>query len=133
MNVAHDRRKAELAKIHIARSQLALDEDTYRAMLWTVARVHSAADLDDIGRRRVLDHLAGLGFKTRRPGRSTPAEGKERMVAKIYALLADRPVEYADGMARKMFHVERFEWCTGEQMHKLIAALTYDAKRRASR
>ncbi len=133
MNAAPDRRRAELAKIHIAREELRLDEDTYRALLWTISRVHSAADLDEVGRRRVLDHLAGLGFKTRRRGRSTPAEGKERMVAKIHALLGTRPVEYADGLARKMFRVERFEWCTGEQLHKMIAALQYDAKRRALR
>ena len=69
MNTAHDIRKSELAQIHIAKQQLGIDDDTYRAMLWTVARVNSAADLDFSGRKKVLDHLKAKGFKKK------PAKG----------------------------------------------------------
>ena len=40
-----------------------MDDDAYRDVLWTVARVRSAADLDWSGRKRVLDHLKACGFK----------------------------------------------------------------------
>lgn len=56
-------RSNELAKIHIAKAQLGLDDDTYRAMLWSVARVRSAKDLDAGGREAVLRHLRGCGWQ----------------------------------------------------------------------
>lgn len=135
---SHYVRRAELAKIHIAAKQLGLDRDAYEDMLWAVARVRSAADLDEPGRRRVLDHLKAVGFKARpgaqpRPGRPHNLASSERgpQLGKIEALLATagRPWAYADGMAARMFHVDRVAFCTPEQLHKLTAALVYDAKR----
>ncbi|MBN8479499.1 MAG: regulatory protein GemA [Burkholderiales bacterium] len=81
MRQAHPRRRGangkaersnELAKIHIAKAQLGLDDDTYRAMLWTVARVRSAKDLDAGGREAVLLHLRGCGWKDTAPAGGTP-------------------------------------------------------------
>jgi len=126
-------RNRDLAKIHVAKKQLGIDDDTYRDMLWTIARVRSAADLDAAGRLAVLDHLQSRGFKPRRKGRSTPAVDKAALVSKIRAQLGDRPDAYADGMSRKMFGVERFEWCTPQQLWKIVAALNYDAKRKGGR
>lgn len=64
-------RNTELAKIHIAAQQLGLtragDDSTYRDMLWSIARVRSAKDLDAAGRRAVLDHLRACGWQERRP------------------------------------------------------------------
>lgn len=56
-------RNNHLAMIHIAAQQLGMDESTYRDMLWTIARVRSARDLDDAGREAVLKHLAACGWK----------------------------------------------------------------------
>lgn len=58
-------RKRELALIHIGAQQLGMDRETYEAMLMGIARVKSSADLDWAGRRKVLDHLAHVGW---RPG-----------------------------------------------------------------
>lgn len=63
-----DVRTRELAQIHIAKKDLGLDDETYRAMLWTVARVHSSADLDFHSRKRVLQHLKERGW-TNKPAR----------------------------------------------------------------
>lgn len=133
MPAAHEQRRKDLAKIHLAKKQLGLDDEAYRDVLWTIARVRSAADLDDAGRRRVLDHFRSRGFKPRRRGRSTPASDRDLLIRKIRAQLGDRPDAYADGMAKKMFHVERFEWLKPEQLQKMVAALNYDAKRRNKR
>lgn len=127
---APDIRKRELAMIHMAKTQLGLDDDTYRDMLWTVARVRSAADLDWAGRKKVIDHLKAKGFKGKR--RPQPAENKAVLVSKIRALLialGNKPDAYADGIARHMFKVERFEWCAPEQLRKIVAALQYQQKR----
>lgn len=60
---AQRRRKAELAKIHVAKKKLALDDDTYRSMLVKVTGRDSAGDLSQAQRTKVLDHLKTLGFK----------------------------------------------------------------------
>lgn len=129
----NDRRNKALAAIHIAMKQLGLDRETYEQMLWTLARVKSSRDLDEHGRRAVIEHLKARGFKDR----SRPQPGMDRapLVKKIKAMLiaTNRPNEYADGMSRHMFHVDRFEWCNPEQLRKLVAALTYDAQRQAKK
>lgn len=71
---AAKQRSIELGWIHRAAADLGLrktgDDAAYRDMLFAVARVRSAADLDQGGRRAVLDHLRQLGWvsKPRRPG-----------------------------------------------------------------
>ena len=55
-------RNATLAKIHIAKKDLALDDDVYREILWTVARVRSARDLDAHGRERIIPMAAATGL-----------------------------------------------------------------------
>jgi phage gp16-like protein len=139
-----DHRRAELGAIHIAKKQLGLDEETYRQMLWTVGRVRSAADLDDAGRARVIDHLRARGFQRAGAPRVTDQvdHGKKPLVAadrqplvdKIEALLADgaKPWNYARAMAQRMFKLQ-LEWCGPEQLHRLVAALEYDKRRRRQR
>ena len=137
-------RNSGLAQIHIAKKDLGLDDDTYRAMLWTVAHVHSSSDLDQAGRANVLKHLKACGWK---PTRSTSSGtsgfkieppknvklSSVALVGKIGALLTvlHKPWAYADGMAKNMFNVEKLTWCTPQQLHKMVAALEI-AKARAT-
>jgi phage gp16-like protein len=133
-------RRVELAKIHLGAKQLGMDladknpDCDYRRMLWSVARVRSSSLLDKFGREMVIKHLARCGatFKKGREKRPRPPASKEALVAKIRAQLisAQRPDTYADGMAKHMFGVDRFEWCTEDQLHRIVAALNYDAMRR---
>lgn len=138
-HVGNEQRKSELAAIHVAKKQLGLDDATYRAMLWTVARVHSAADLDHAGRQAVIEHLRKRGFKKasnapQRPeGKPVVPADRQALVNKIEALLGSRPWNYARAMAKRMFKVDRLEWASAAQLHSLVAALEYDQKRRARR
>ena len=143
MNRMHqDTRNRELALIHIAKKQLGLDDGTYEAMLWTCGRVKSSKDLDYAGRQRVIEHLKNKGFKVdkakvKHAGRphNMGSETRGPQLSKIEALLADagREWAYADGMAKHMFKVDRVALCHEGQLQKLIAALTYDQKRRAKK
>lgn len=132
-------RNASLAKIHIAKAQLGLDEETYRGMLWTMARVHSSKDLTTDGRQRVLEHLRARGFKDARPRKRFPGRphntDSNAQLKKVEALLASagRVWAYADGMAARMFQVDRVAFCDPQQLQKLIAALVIDAKRRSEK
>lgn len=138
-----DQRTRDLAAIHVGKKALGLDDDTYRAMLFTVARVRSAADLDHAGRRAVLEHMRQRGFE-RLSNRPAPAdhgakpqvaEDRQALIDKMEALLAGagRHWNYARAMAKRMFHVEKLEWATPEQLRKLVAALEYDRRRREGR
>lgn len=126
-------RNPELAKIHIAKKELAMDDDTYRSMLQAVAGVSSASALTPAGVNAVLAHLKRCGWKpTTRAGKK-PLVAVERtaLIGKIEALLAEagRPWSYADAMAQRMFSVDKTGWLQPNQLVRLIAALTYDAKR----
>lgn len=141
-NLVPNHRNRELAIIHIAKQQLNMDDESYRAMLWACGRVKSSKDLDYPGRVRVIDHLKKCGFqvdqtkgKAAHPGRphNMNSEARGPQLSKVEALLTDagREWAYADGMARRMFKVERVALCHEGQLQKIIAALTYDQKRRA--
>lgn len=129
------RRKADLAKVHIGKKALGMDDDAYRAMLRMVGGVDSAADLDGAGLSAVIRHMKGLGWRPGYKGakrRTTPAKDDRRpMIGKVRAMLAaaGRGDEYADGIARRMFGVDRYEWLPYDQLHKLVTAMVYDAKR----
>lgn len=131
MNASPDRRRADLARIHILVKELRLDDETYRSVLWAVARVDSARDLDEHGRAAVIDQL-----QSRLPGAHVPRirapADRAKMIRKVYLQLGTRPVEYAMTILRTMYGQaapERLEWASVLQLRKLIAALEYDRRR----
>ena len=62
---AADIQKREVRLIKIAQRELGSDDETYRDMLWNLAKVRSASDLDWQGRKKVLDHMKKSGFKVK--------------------------------------------------------------------
>jgi len=68
-----DQRTSELAKIHVAKKQLALDDDTYRAIIERIsakyrsAPVRSSAALDQDERHELLAEFGRLGVKPKSP------------------------------------------------------------------
>lgn len=135
------RRRAQLATIHVLASRLKLDDDTYRALLERVGGHRSAADMDFRQRTAVLDELRRLtGDTARRVRRAVPPPGAPTgvrdeltaMIAKLEAMIAELDLSwaYVDGMAKRMFHVDKAQWCTAEQLHKLVAALSFHQRRK---
>lgn len=78
-----DPRNTDLAKIHIARKDLHLDEETYRCVIRDVGRVPSGSskDLTPTGRARVLAHFREKGWKPKRGPRSKGAPRKSQGMA----------------------------------------------------
>ncbi|GAB5833910.1 regulatory protein GemA [Staphylococcus aureus] len=128
-------RAVNLAKIHIAKAQLGMDDDTYRALLARVAGVRSAKDLGPRQIDQVLVEFQRLGWKPKsnRQGRATPKvpQNRQTVLRKITALPASAhpPWSYADHMARRMFQVERVEWLDDSQLYRLMQALIIDRSR----
>lgn len=139
--LARDHRNTDLAKIHVAKKQLGMTEDDYRAMLWTQGRVKTSSDLDHAGRQRVLDHLKACGFKpvasaqTKRPARPTPAPDKLKLIRRIRAQLislGNLPDTYGDGIAKQMFGLQFYEWATHDQLHSITAALAAEQRKKGA-
>ncbi|WP_153116045.1 regulatory protein GemA [Rhodocyclus tenuis] len=136
------RRQPELAQIHIAKKDLGMADDTYRAILWSLGRVRSSADLDHAGRAAVLAHFRACGWKPKPPKakpaaqrHKAPAATKEDISAKIAvqlrALDADWPYAYAVG--RRIFPaIERWEFLSAEQLGKVSSALERTIRYRAA-
>lgn len=134
-----DPRKSQLVRIHMAKSQLGLDEDTYRCLLRRVTGLDSSAKMSTAQRNDVIAELVRLGFKDRdrkdgrRVFKGEPKNSKrDDVMSKIRALLTDagREWAYAHSMAKHMFKSDRLEWLSPEQLHKLMVALQVDANRR---
>lgn len=129
MNATQDAiRRRQLAQIHIAKSDLGLDDDTYRAMLVDVAGVDSAAKLNAKQRAAVLERFKEKGWVNKKQSRGkspSTAISKEPLMSKIGALLADMklPWSYANGIAKQMYKVSRVDWCNQNQLRGIITAL----------
>ncbi|MGN5220488.1 gp16 family protein [Aeromonas veronii] len=129
-------RNGQIAKIHIAKVQLGLDDEEYRALLGRVAGVSSAKDLDPRQIGAVLAAFEKLGWQPKalaKQGRKRPnmKTTRQRLIGKIEAQLtaAGRPWAYADAMALRICKVERLEWCDEGQLRNIVIALNYDANR----
>lgn len=156
-NVRDEQRKALLAKIHVAKKQLGLTEEEYRALLDGHFGAASAADLGLTDLKRLVLVMADYGFKpskgharrgaTRK--KTIPATleqdnlGRAPLMKKIEAQLAekgraegtDMPWGYVVAiLKRQSGGVTRcFEHATPEQLRGVIAALTRDARRNGRR
>lgn len=137
-----DFRTRQLAAIHVAKAKLKLDDATYRALLARVTGKNSASELDAHQRSEVLRELArlqGVGASAQHLGLpGAPKQVRDElkaMVGKIEAILTEtgRSWNYAHGIAKRMFGRARVEWLHADELHKLVAALMIDQKRRARR
>ena len=122
-------RSRELALIHIGQQQLGMDDATYRDMLFALTGKRSAAEIGDRGRAQVLEHMMASGARLKWNRRAAVAQGdaKDPLIRKVRALLlslGNYGDQYADGIARRMYKVDRFEWCNPQQLRGIVAALS---------
>jgi len=130
-----DAYRRQLARIHCLRKELEMDDDTYRHMLREIGGADSARDLTQAGRAKVIRHLARLaGSRRRYPGRPHNADIQPQ-IRKIEALLAEakRPWGYALALCKRIAKKDRLEFCSVDELRKIIAALEYDKRRRPAR
>ncbi len=129
--------KADYAKIHIAKQELGLDDETYRDVLKWKFNVSSSKDLKPRQVIVLLNHFKARGWKPKAARKAKPQQSRSKMASdpqskKIRALwitmhqegLVKNPSETA--LARyikRMTGVDRLEWCTSAQKHRLIEAL----------
>ena len=147
-------RKAQLAKVHIAKKELGLEDDTYRDLIKKVGGlnpfyvngvgkkraegVNSSSHLTAIGLRILLEELKDAGFKGKKTFKGRPhaidstSNPRSAQLKKVEALLADakRPWAYAEAMALRMYKKQNLTFCDHKELSGIITALTKDAKKR---
>lgn len=101
-------RKAMLAKIHIARKDLGLDDETYRAIITRIGNGKTSSRDLTIGQMDlVLREFTGKGWRPKQPKKGKKPHNFDRLpgyVTKVEALLADMGLSwaYADSIARNI-------------------------------
>lgn len=141
---AQNDRKTLIAKIHVGKKQLGLDEATYRDVLTRVTGKDSLKAMDLKELKKVVADMKKHGFvpvPTAATKNEAPAWGKKRhsteekqaLMNKIEAMLADMNLswKYADGMAKKMFGVSFVNWLNHRQLYKLTQALAIHQQKQA--
>lgn len=132
-------RLADLARIHILKKEAGLDkkDEDYRVLVATAGQgVLSSAELDDEGRRRLINMLEARKAKPEAPApRPHNADVDTRKeLRKVEALLTDagRPWRYAVSILRRQTRNKfvRMEFAGPDELRGVIAALEKDALRR---
>lgn len=131
-------RRNDLAKIHIAKQQLAMDDSAYEALLLRVGGAVSAAEMGPTERRAVLTEMQRLGWKPTPPKRalgsgrkaSAPAPEDERKTAlalwiQLHAAGAvhDPSDSALAAFARRQTGIDHWRWTDGKAAWRVIEAL----------
>ena len=132
-------RKKYIVLIHVGKNALGFSDDEFDEIKTARIGVKSCKDMSLDQLRSLHRLMKAFGWEPT-PHKSAKASGmnqpapvvKAMQLEKISALLADGdlPWSYADGIAHRMFRVERVRWCTPEELQSVIAAL---AKRKFKR
>lgn len=127
-------RRSALAKVHVAKKELGLDDDTYRAIVGRVAPgKRSSRDLSTAQLGRLIDELKRLGFKKpppKRAGRRKLADDEQhRKIRALWLSLWNLGVVHSSAEATICAFVKRqtgkdaLQWCTPHQLNKVVEAL----------
>ena len=143
--------RAKLAKIHIAKKELALTDDAYRDILRLHFQAESARELNDRQGTVLINLFRAKGWKPTerpeakrapRPRRSStyidipeggPATQQQRMVAALWNELG-YPMCTLHSRVKRQFGVERLQWLTDhDSLHVLITDLEARLRRQKAK
>ncbi|WP_197329554.1 gp16 family protein [Ralstonia syzygii] len=117
--------------IHVAKRDLAMDDDTYRSILLQVGKKASAADLSIPELKKVLEHLKRCGFKVRskQGARRQADDDQSKMIRGLWLELAGRGVvhnaseEALAAFVKRMTGVDALQWLSAVQASRVIEHL----------
>lgn len=123
--------------IHVAKRELGLDEDTYRAMLVNVTGMDSTKTMPLYKLEAVVKHLKQTGFKVRsKPQtRSLADDAQSKKIRALWLDMHDEgivknPSEAAlASYVKRLTSVDRLEWLSTEQASSVIETLKKWQKR----
>ncbi len=136
-------RQGLIRLIHVAKRDLQLDDDTYRAILQRVAGKESSSDLNVSELEKVLEHMKRSGFKVRskgkaprtakqakaKPSRPLAQDAESRKVRALWLFLHQLDVvknpseEALAAYVKRIAGVDALQWINGEQAERLIETM----------
>lgn len=133
-------RRAMLAKVHIAKKALSLDEETYRAVISRMSKgkADSAKALSDTDLSDLLQEFRRLGWQakaTPRTAAKDPLAGKVRALWMALAeagVVRDRSEAALRGYVQRMTGTSDLRFCDAGQKGRLIESLKQWAARAGS-
>lgn len=125
-----------LAKIHIAKAQLNLDDDQYRNIVRRVTGKDSAAQCRYSQLVDLINEFKSLGWKTekKKAFRRAPSDGIKKIYAlwgKLQALGAVQSTDKTalDAFVKKYTGIDSVQWLQPAQQQKIIEILKQWIKR----
>lgn len=127
--------------IHVAKRDLSMDDDTYRAILLRIGKKSSSADLTIPELEKVLEHLKRSGFKVRSKSKSAPKpeqakpsrplaqDLESKKIRALWLFLHElgavkNPSEEAlAAYVKRIAGVDALQWISGEQAERLIETM----------
>ncbi|MDP8171527.1 regulatory protein GemA [Pasteurella skyensis] len=125
-------RKQLIQKIHIAKSQLKLDDDAYRSLLRNATNKTSCTQMSDKELMIVLQRMQQNGFKVqrkknvgKRPTVGSQEKQRELYLKKLEAMILDNNLtwEYVQAICRKSVKVTFVQWCKADDLRKIVQIL----------
>ncbi|WP_419852470.1 gp16 family protein [Actinobacillus pleuropneumoniae] len=136
-------RQQMIQKIHIGKAELKMDRECYTRFLLETVDKHSCSVMTDGELMQVLQAMKAKGFKVKskqhgkKPdvGNAPANQIRKRYMDKIEAFLTEmqKPWNYAHAICKKSFGIDRLQWCTEEQLRKIVQMLAVSAKRHGRR
>ncbi|WP_080964036.1 gp16 family protein [Chromobacterium subtsugae] len=135
MNAKTQDRQRLIRLIHVAKRELALDDDSYRAILQRIGKQVSAADLTVPELNQVLEYLKRNGFKVRSKARQAAQSrplAQDEQHKKIRALwlflhqigVVKNPAESAlAAYVKRITGRDAMQWLAGDQLEQVIESL----------
>ncbi|MEQ8585136.1 MAG: regulatory protein GemA [Thalassobaculaceae bacterium] len=144
--LARDPKKARYALINIARGQLCLDEETYRALLYSITGKSSLRKMSPRELDQVIDRMKADGFQHKPKSKTPPRRAGTRALAddphsrKARALwlagyhlgvIRDPREEALVAFARRQTSKDALQWAVSEDANDVIEALKDMMRREA--
>lgn len=118
--------------IHVAKRELALDDDTYRAALGTaVPGKTSTKDMTLVELEKALEHLKKKGFQVRPKAgsRKLADDAQSRKIRALWlemhkqGIVKHNSESALAAYVKRLTHIEALQWLSTEQASRVIEAL----------
>ncbi len=127
-------RRNLLARVHIAKKDLGLDDDVYRDFLEQHTGQTSAGGLSEIELKKLVKAFEGVGWTSQKKGsyRAKSKKAYVRLIHVYWKKLSDAEITRKDGLdafVKSQVKVDSVEWLDKNQGNEIIEALKGWAKR----
>lgn len=129
---ALDFRKSLIAKIHVAKKQLAMREDDYRALLNRVTGKDSSAALSEGQLKAVVKEMESIGFKAIPARKAGPKPADSQEARKIRAMwitlhqmgeVSDPSETALSAFVKRQTGIDNMAWLNHKDTSKVMNAL----------